>query len=168
MALQIAQDPCTLAFRNFVKILQRNGRLAALIKKNRWNVRSGGTCELKAFGVGECPYIILTPEPGPASWSVMGGSTAEHVFDLIIRIETGVEGTNSDDSMNLWGAIREAIFPTSATAEAVEAKALREAASMSRIEIEQPAWGGEPDGDVQMIKGVGRVRIKVHIRTPLS
>ncbi len=167
MALQIAQDPCTLAFRNFVKILQRNGRLSALIKKNRWNVRSGGTCELKAFGVGECPYIILTPEPGASGWGVMGNSAAQHLFPIEIRIETGVEGTNSDDSMNLWGLIRDAMFPAAGTDDAAEALALRTAGNISRIEVVRPAWSGTPEGDVQMIKSSGLVLLHVYIGTPV-
>lgn len=167
MALNLPQDPCTLAYRNFVRILQRNGRLASIIKNDRWNVRSGAKCELKEFGVAQCPYVILTPEAGPSAWAVMGGATAEHRFDILVRIETGVEGTKADDSMNLWGLIRDAMFPTAA-ADAAEAKELRDEASISRIEIEQPAWSGEPESDVQMIKAVGRVRIQVYVRTPIT
>lgn len=167
MALQITQSPESKAFANFVRILQRDARLASVVKKDRWNVRTGAKCELKDFGVAECPYIKLTPRPGPASWGVMGGAFAEHKFDLVIDIETGVEGSNAHDSMNLWSLILQAMFPATATDESAEAKDLRDDAAITRIEIEQAAWGGEPEGDVRLIVGRGSVRLSIYIRTPV-
>ncbi len=92
-------------YRALIAHLQADPTLLRVIK--RWLVWKGDKDEDRQVEIKDLPYISITPSAGNANAETEGSSTSP----LHLEIQVMTAGTNVDDLLNLWDAVRAALFP---------------------------------------------------------
>lgn len=93
----------TKMFRAFVRLLQSDETLSNL--GLTWQVSDGSEGDGLPFTQVQCPAIRLIPDLAAMKLK----SVEDYDEGLLIAIDFGVAGTNADDRLNLWAAIRAAL-----------------------------------------------------------
>jgi hypothetical protein len=93
----------TLAFRAVVAVLRADPVLDRNIRT--WQVCKGDAGEWKPFSEVMLPALLVVPEFD----MIRLDDEEDYVERLAIRIRQGVTGTNADDRLDLWGALRDAL-----------------------------------------------------------
>jgi hypothetical protein len=113
MKLSLPDCNETKLFRQLVAKVKSDPTLSRVVK--RWFVFQGDKDEDRQVQDRDYPYIALAATADGADTVTEGMSTSP----MHIQIEAGVNGTNSDDIMNLWEAIRNAFFPGDGTVQTI-------------------------------------------------
>jgi hypothetical protein len=138
--LDLAPGPETIAFRCVESILRDDPVLKRVISKNGWYSWLGDAQDDSDATLSSCPWIRLTPQAGDSDWE----SENQHRSPLLVGIELAVAGTNADQLMNLWHAVRRALFPLDVAAlQAIRDRA--DAAKITKSRISRPAFGIRKD-----------------------
>lgn len=154
--LPLPQDARVTALRGLILILQRDPELKRVVKT--WKTWDGRPGDSNPPTAGECPWVRITATPEASSWA-MDGPPPVMLQPMKVQIETAVEGTNVNNSVNLWGAIEKAVYRNH--------PAPLEAVGISGATVTQPGWG-QTDQDasgVDLILGVGVMQLAIYIPT---
>jgi hypothetical protein len=138
-----------------------------------WSVWDGGALDVAPPTADLSPWVRLTPAHDGARWVTIG----QHQADLLIRIETWLEGTDAEDGMGLWCAIAgggvndsadpptplpSALFPGDQSFYA----AIRAAGSTGVYEIQEAAIGEFADAKGAVgVMATGTLRINIYTST---
>jgi hypothetical protein len=140
MSLDLDPANETKVFRRLVAILQADPTLARLVRPRSWFTWTGDPNEGAEFASGEAPAFRLTPDPGGDAWF---GPEAMINY-LMVNVEIYLQGTNADDLMNLWGAVRRAFYPRDHAAQLAIQRSLRDAGAETGL-VEFTAAAHDPD-----------------------
>lgn len=157
--LIVPRSDYTTAFRAFVGRV-KSGTLAHAVRTWReWDGRAPADDPVSA---GQCPWVRLTPDGGAARRVAdEGDGTYFGEERLGILIETWVTGTNVDAAFDLWGVVKDAIFPQDAAARSALDAAWLEA-GIADVTLDAPAVPNEyRDG---LIGATGRVTLLLHLK----
>ena len=103
LVLPKAQE--TAIFRTVEHVLARDPLLSSHV--NTFLAMRGEDQDFFEPAVSLCPYLEIAPWPTESGWLTEG----QHESPLTVRIMCAVKGTNSDNLMNFWAAVRAALFP---------------------------------------------------------
>jgi hypothetical protein len=106
-SLDLDMAPETKMFRALVRVLTEDETLARVVRT--WQVADGEGDE-KPIAETVLPAIKLVPDP--ATIKLVGPEDYDE--GLSVLIDFVVAGTNADDRLNLWSAIRAALQPQKA------------------------------------------------------
>ena len=152
--------PETTAFRTVVSVLRQDPVLKRLVKQ--WAVWDGSSEDLWEPSFATCPFLRLSPYPDGSDWA----TEIQHASPLILRVQAAVAGTDSDQIMNFWNAIRSAIFPSN-QAQKTTVQGRLQGAGILKPVIAQSAYGVLPDETTgaPMIVADGVIKLKMLITT---
>jgi len=102
--LALKADVTTLLYRAIVTRLTADPVLSACVKT--WQTWEGGTGDLVDITNALCPALRITPQPLSEQWF----SPETQSGTMAVLIEAWAAGTCVDDMLNLWGAIRRAVY----------------------------------------------------------
>jgi hypothetical protein len=111
----------------------------------------------------DLPLLRMAPASNPARWETEGQHRGTFSVDLTLY----VAGTHADDSMNLWHAIRTALYPQDEVRRAaVEATFAPIGAMLPRPEFtRQPATVVGVGESAYAIKSSGTITAQVYVNT---
>lgn len=154
-------------YETVIEWLRTDPQLKRFVSAERqWRTWSGQPRDIEMPSENEMPAIRLTPKGDMMMWHSTGGSGPKHEFHMQIRIETWVKGTNARDSMELWEAIQDSLFPyydSDRSSDLAEAMA---AAGVSRRELRKAAFGDEYMGNC--VYGDGLLELTLYPITPVA
>jgi hypothetical protein len=123
--LKLPDAPETLAFRAVVRVLKTDPTLRGVgLKLRAWE---DSDKDLVKPTLDEMPCLILTPNLQASGW----WSESQQRTDLLVDLELWMAGTNADDALNLFGAIRGAFWPTSDPARRAVVAAIMDAVCLN-------------------------------------
>jgi hypothetical protein len=130
--VKVQTSPHSLVFRRIDKIIRNDHAIKqAFTTILSW---TGSEDDTIAPAVDNCPYLKMSPGETGDKWY---GPSSFEAF-LTIDFEMGVAGSNAEDALDLYHAIRRAIYPTDHTQSLANQNAIKEAgASMTG----QPVFG---------------------------
>lgn len=124
----------TVAFRAFENVLRTDPVLSRVVKT--WSSWRGEPVDLLDPVPAMCPIIKLAFKPAGASWETEG----LHKEPLYVGVTAAVAGLDCDQLVNLWAAIRRAVFPADPERDLFVQKALRTEARIKKPTIIAPAF----------------------------
>ena len=105
------QDPRACAFQWLVRRLQRDDKLARLVRPANWFVPDGSD-EFTADLPADANSIRLIPTYEAAGEiAVLGGGRIQQESPVLVQVETRSVGLHGDTPINLWGIIESAAWP---------------------------------------------------------
>jgi len=153
----------TIAFRAVAAVLRDDSTLQACnVTFRAWE---GNVGDLDEPAVANCPYMRLTPAAGNSGWINEG----QHELSLDVTIEAAVVGSDVDQLLNLWAAIRRALWP-GRTIEARDARRQQmRTARILRPTLTRPAFQvvvDDKDAGVRIATAAGTLKLILHVDTP--
>lgn len=98
----------TTAFRALDRVFRQDKVLSRVLGKNFFSYTGDAKDNaLPTKGLGTLPWMRVQGMGAPANWENEG----QQRCPMIVSIELACDGTDQDQIMNLWGAVREAIWP---------------------------------------------------------
>ncbi len=157
--LPLNPAPETIAFRAVDAVLRADPDLKRVVKTiMSWQ---GDALDDARPTLNLVPWLRITPVAGPAAWETEG----QHRMPMAVEFELAVQGTCSDQIMNLWSAVRSALFPTDPTKRAA-VRAAMNGASITRGEFTACAYGIHKDEDnAKMLLASGSLNLLLLINT---
>lgn len=152
----------TVAFRAFDLVLRTDPTLSRVVKT--WSSWKGEPLDAVAPCPATCPFIQIAPRPAGASWEAEG----LHREPLYVSVFVAVTGTDVDELLNLWAAIRSAVFPRDPDRDDFVAEKLRTDAKIVKATIVTPALetaSDQKDGPANMLVARGLVQLLLHVVT---
>lgn len=122
-----------VAFRAFDDVLRSDPDLKRVVKT--WSSQRGEHEDLLMPCPALCPFVQLAVKPAGAEWAAEG----QHKEPIYIAISVAVAGTSVDPLLDLWAAIRRAVFPQDPARDALVSTKLRTEAKVSKPTIVSPA-----------------------------
>lgn len=158
--LKLPTAPETLAFRAMVTILQSDPLLKATVRA--WRVWDGSSEDILDPTFATCPYLMIRPLPSQSQWETEG----QHKMPLVTRIDTAVAGSNVDQLLNFWNAVRSALWPKD-PARFATVRSIVLAANISRPIMTMCGYGAvlEEKG-LRMLLANGKLQLNLLISTP--
>ncbi|MHC5536645.1 hypothetical protein ACYOEI_00040 [Singulisphaera rosea] len=148
----------TKFYCDLVTKLKTDSNLSRVIKK--WCVYSGDNSEIAEPTSSDLPYLRIAPSSDYAETTTETRSQAPMTLDVGLI----VEGTRAGDILNLWNAVRKAIFPGDQSMQALLNKY-----SAAALTLHQPAYGVGTIGKnaSQMLVASGSLSVKFTVGTML-
>lgn len=162
LSLALPTAPHTAIYRAAVNILRSDPTLRVV---HTWRTWVGGPTDVQPISPNLCPAIGLFPAEGPDSFYGPSGFRG----NLVITVVVAVTGTNVDNLMNLYHAVRKAFYPEEAAARTVIRKALLAAGCLNEDQplFTQTAYGVEPVTEgLPMLLGQGRMLFQPRVMNP--
>lgn len=159
--LGLPAAPETIAYRAVERILKSDPTLNRAVRC--WTSWKGDPGDGIAPTPAACPHVALSPMPGPTGWE----TEEQHNASLYFRIEPAVAGTNADELLNLWHAIRQALFPPDVDSERfawVRRQALDARIVKPTLILSGYGAATDPDGG-RMLFGRGVLKVLLHVQT---
>lgn len=157
--LALPDSPETSIFRAIVKVLQNDATLKRI--GVTWGTWEDTPEDLREISAMMCPYIELSPSPTETGWS----EANQHRSDFSIDILLTVAGTCADDLLNLWGAVRSALFPPDGSTERAAVDAYLGPKADNASFTHQPFQVVPLPGSVRMLQGEGTLKIRLNVNT---
>lgn len=159
--LPLKDSPETLVLRAVIRVLKTDPVLMSAVKS--WCVWDGSSNDAADRTKAGYPHVSIVPQPGETGWQ----EESMHRSHLTVAIETFVAGTNADDMLNLWSAIRQAIFPALGSTRRAEVVAVMGPIAVNGELIQQPYQFADPSGSAenQVSYGRGELSVKIHVNT---
>lgn len=110
--------------------------------------------------ISRMPYIQLTPDKGSSKWV----EESQHKADMTILIGLVVEGTHRNDIINLWGAIRGALFPQEATRKNHVQTLMSPLVANGEL-VSQPFSFTMNDSGTKTLSASGSLYLKIYVNT---
>lgn len=150
----------TLAFEAVDKVIRLDPVLKTVFGRNIYSWRGDALDEADP-SLERCPWIRLTPVPEASAWANVG----QHKMPMNVGIELAVAGTRVREMMNLFGAIRAAIFPQG-PAQRAAVDAIADAARITKATLAKPAYGTRKDSaGNKLLYAMGRLELVLLIDT---
>ncbi len=157
--LALTDSPETLAFEAVVAVLRSDDDLRRIALSTRaWD---GGPEDLAPPTIAKLPWMRVTPTAGQSNWE----SEGQHRVEMHVQFELAIEGTKAANLLNLWGAVRNALFPADPDRrELVDTVFLSAGIVQGTIEIE-PLKIKTLDGNLHALTSNGSLRLTLLIST---
>lgn len=126
------------AFRALERVFRDDETLAATIRQ--WVTWDGDVSDLTEPTFSTCPFLRLSPHGDASEWA----TEQQHGGAVVIRVTLCAAGTDANQIMNLWAAVRRALFPSDLTQRALVLSPLQ-LAGVNRPILSQPAYGVTAD-----------------------
>lgn len=152
----------TIAYRALEDVLRTDPTLNRVVKT--WASWRGDPSDLLQPCPALCPFIQVSPRPAGASWAAEG----LHKEPLYIAVFVAVAGLDVDELLNLWAAIRGAVFPQDQARHEVVAEKLMVDAKVVKATIITPALepaSDKKDAPPNMLFARGLVELLLHVPT---
>ncbi len=152
----------TVAFRAFEGVLRSDPVLSRVVKT--WSGWRGEPADLLQPCPALCPFIQVAPRPAGASWEAEG----LHKAPLYVAIFVAVAGLDVDELLNLWAAIRGAVFPQDPARDELVSKTLKTDAKILKTTLITPAvemHADKKDAPPNMLVARGLVELLLHVPT---
>jgi hypothetical protein len=158
--LPLNTDQVTTVFRAVEKKLRAFPELKTVVKTwNTWTGEVGGRDgDVLEPATQHLPHLRMSLIPLPSHRITEGSDDSP----VLIKIEAFVNGTNYDDIINLWGAVRRAVFSGDGTLQAIG-----QANNVTGVSLGVPGIGHETLEDGLILGAVGTLRISLWTDTAL-
>jgi hypothetical protein len=159
--LDLPAGPETASFRAFERVLKDDPILGPAVKT--WVTWTGSNDDLLEPTFSSCPYLRLSPYPTSSDWV----SEGQHKMPLTVNIQAAVAGTRADNLLNLWNAVRLALFPQSSVAAAEAVRTVLQAAGVSKptLRISAYAVGIDEKSGCRLLIADGTIEFNMLIST---
>ena len=157
--LALPDAPETIAVRAVVAILKTDPTLSRL--NIQWQTWENDPTDEVDPTVTQLPYIQLTPAPGRSGWA----EEAYHYADITITITIATAGTHRDDMLNLWGAVRMALWPAPGTPRRDYVNSLMVPLVFNGELNRQPFAIQMNDSGTKMLVASGALYLKLDVKT---
>lgn len=142
-------------FRGLVARLKNDPDLKRVVK--RWCVFDGSQNELREPTDSDYPFVMISPS-GERGETVTQNST---LTTMKIEISLFTAGTNVDDPMNLWSALRSAIWAGDNTLQALQNECLCE-----KLSLDQPVYQARAlDSGSNVLVATGSISANLRTKT---
>lgn len=152
----------TVAFRAFEGVLRSDPTLSRVVKT--WSGWRGEAADLLQPCPALCPFIQVAPRPGGAEWEAEG----LHREPLYVAIFVAVAGLDVDELLNLWAAIRSAVFPQDPERNQAVQKTFKADARVVKTTLVTPTvqmTSDKKDAPPNMLVANGLVELLLHVPT---
>ncbi|HWE39527.1 MAG TPA: hypothetical protein VG406_23460 [Isosphaeraceae bacterium] len=152
-------SPESACFRAVDRVLRDAPALQA-VGVNFFSFEGDADRDSREPTLDEAPWVRLAVVPLPSHWQ----SENQHAAPLSVKVECFVAGTRLDDGLDLWAAIRGALFPGDGSVLGRLA-----GAGAWGYELAQPAFGlmrNEEGGPVVGVKALGALVVGLKVDTP--
>lgn len=158
LALPDAEE--TLAFRAAERILRTDPTLSRVVRS--WNAWDGSPGDVLEPTFSTCPYLRLAPMPTGSAWQTEG----QHRMPVLVGIQVAVAGSNADQLVNLWAAVRRALWPSD-PARMATVRQIADAAKVVRPVMTLCGYGvrAEERGH-RLMMAEGTLELLLHVNTP--
>lgn len=150
----------TIAFRAVDSILRTDPTLKRILRD--YNAWTGDPSDIAAPVPSTCPNLQIAPKPSSSKWETEG----MHAMPFTVAITAAVNGSNCDQLMNLWGAVRRALWPS----DAVRALAVRTIvvnAGITKPTMLMNAFGVQIQKDgARVLMAQGSLNLYLLVNTP--
>lgn len=158
--LQLPDAPETLAFRTIDRILRADPVLARVVRT--WKSWTGDATDNFDPTYATCPFLRIGPSASASSWETEG----QHRTPLVVGFQLAVAGTDIDQLINLWGALRSALWPLDPTRGDAN-KTLTAGVKIVRPQLSMSGYGvNVGKDDEKMLVSSGQLELLLHISTP--
>lgn len=158
--LGLPDSPHKLVFRELVRILRADPTLSAVLRAVlAWE---GRPTDSQGLTLAQAPGIRLTPLLGPDAWQYPEAFTG----DLFVRVEVLVAGYDVGDLMDLWWAVKRAIYPADFAAKMANINALKDAGAKTGLAVFAVNAADEsPESSLQDAIGMIKIAILEQLTT---
>jgi hypothetical protein len=158
--LKIPQSRHTTAFREIEQVLRSNPTLSKVVKTWKTWRGTANSNDRAGISVGLLPWVKLTPNVGPQSWA----TNRQQESQLNVQVEIATDGTCVDDPLDLWDAMRRALFPVDNDEGATMRQRLKDAGAHSGVvTLSQVPYDPTPEAEASDIL-VARGTITLNVR----
>lgn len=127
---------------------------------------TGDVADVDQPSVANCPYLRVTPANGTSGWVNEG----QHQLDCELTIEAAVIGSDGRQVLNLWAAVRRALWPGKTVQLRDARRETFHAAGIVRPTLTRPGFGvvvEDADGQaVRFAVASGAFKCILHVDTP--
>jgi len=144
-------------FRVIVDAIRKDSTLSRVVKT--WSVMDGSPIDTQDFVVVHTPAIRLIPSEGPDQFYGPGGM----IGPLVVLVEICMRGSDFDDPMDLYAAVRRAIYPKT-DAERLrihQALVAAGAEAMFVTEFSQGSYAPRVMVDGPLIDATGQIQVRI-------
>ena len=161
--LDLESSPHSKVYAEIVRTLREDGTLRTVVRN--WSVADGSTTDTAEPGLNQLPAITLRPAAGPERFYGPQGMLGP----LFVDVECIVAGTNAADAMDLYYAIRLAIYPRDATLRMAIHQALVAAGAEAHYTLRFTQGRFAPrEADDDMAAYVARGQIEVNVTSEFN
>lgn len=158
--LQLPDCPEVLAFRAIETILRTDPVLHKVTRD--FNAWTGDASDVLPPTFATCPSLTMSPAPLPSDWEAEG----QHKMPMAIAIMCVVAGSNRDQLMNYWAAVRRALWPEDPARFAFVRKLVLDA-HITRPVLTASAYGVKlEEKGVRLLIAEGTLKLILLINTP--
>jgi hypothetical protein len=151
----------TLAFRAVERVLATDPLLSSAVRTLvAWR---GEAADLLEPAFATCPFVKLSPAPAASAWETEG----LHRAPLVVAIDLAVAGTDVDQLLNLWAAVRLALWPPD-PARAAVVRPIYDDARIVRPVLTLAGYGTRLDekSGAPMLAAAASLQLILHVDTP--
>jgi hypothetical protein len=159
MSFKLPESPESRAYKGVVQVLRTDPTLRGYgLKIRAWE---GGVNDAKEVeSLGELPLLMITPGRASSRWL----SPAQHESQMPIELSVCVETQRASDLLDLWHAVRTALFP-------VDAARLHVVRTLMDPLVAQGTLSSQATGvqtllsDLKAMHATGVLSITLHVNT---
>jgi hypothetical protein len=154
--LALSPSPHREVFRVLVDTLRADPVLASVVRT--WRAYEGRPDDTAELAASQTPCVWLTPQEGADDWYGPSGL----IGPLVVLVEVYAPGTDADDILDLWYAIKRAVYPADATAcLAIHSRLVAAGAEGHYLAEFTPARFGPVEGeDANFLAATGMIRVR--------
>jgi hypothetical protein len=152
-----------LAFRCVDQILRSDPILQTTVKA--WRSWRGDPEDILDPTFATCPYLRISPAPGTSRWE----TEQQHRMPINISIQAAVAGSDADQLMNFWGAIRGALYPNNSISQARLTTVMNmvNAANIAKSQLTMSGYGVMVTNEgLRMLIAKGNLEVILLVFTP--
>ncbi len=158
--LDLPDSEETIAFRAVERILRNDPTLKRTLR--HFHAWRGEQDDVLFPSPATCPELTIAPRPQASAWEAEG----LHKMPFTIGFTLSVNGTNVDQLMNLWGAVRRALWPR----DPVQMAAVRQIvvdAHITRPTLTLSGFGVQlQDRGARVLIAQGQLNVLLLVSTP--
>jgi hypothetical protein len=156
-AYGLTPAPHRKVFRALCDVLKQDPTLSRVIRT--WSVFDGSPIDTQDFTVSHTPGLRMIPSEGPDGWYGPNGLLGP----LVVDVEICLRGSDFDDALDVYHAVRRAIYPP-ADADRVrihQALVAAGAEAMFVLECSQGSFAPRVMVDGPLLEVTGRLSVRV-------
>jgi hypothetical protein len=161
--LDLESSPHSKVYAEIVRTLREDGTLRTVVRN--WSAADGSPTDVAEPARNQLPAITLRPAEGPERFYGPQGM----IGPLFVDVECIVAGTNAVDAMDLYHAVRLAIYPRDATLRLAIHQALVAAGAEAHYVVRFTQGRFAPrEGDDDGAYYVARGQIEVNVTSEFN